>query len=139
MVYLGKTRVPDYYFHADCATVDFARRLRKKMTPSEKLQWERVRMKNIRGVKFRRQHPMEFYVADFYCHEARLVIEVDGPYHEKKDQQQHDENRTAELDRFDIRVIRFTNDEIRHHLGSVLQKIRQEIEERMEKRDKSKY
>jgi len=38
-------------------------------------------MKNIRGMKFRRQHPIEFYVADFYCHEARFVIEVDGPYH----------------------------------------------------------
>jgi len=139
MAYLGKTREPAYFFHASHETIGFAKRLRKKTTPCEKLLWERLRRKNIRGVKFKRQHPLEYYVADFYCHEAHLVIEVDGPYHDRPEQTGHDENRTAELDRFDIRVIRVTNDEIRHHLGSVLQKIRQEIEERMEKRDKSKY
>jgi very-short-patch-repair endonuclease len=96
--------------------------------------WERLRRKNIRGVKFRRQHPIEFYIADFYCHEARLVIEVDGPYHDRPDQKELDNNRTAELDRFDIKVIRFTNEEIKNHIGSVMSRIRNQIDHRLANR-----
>ncbi|TSA28179.1 MAG: endonuclease domain-containing protein, partial [Bacteroidetes bacterium] len=120
MAYLGKTRTPSYFYHADAETIEFAKRLREKMTPCEKTLWERLRRKNLRGVKFRRQHPIEYYIADFYCHEARLVIEVDGPIHEKEEQKLHDENRTAELDRFDIKGIRFPNEEIKNHIGSVM-------------------
>ena len=134
MAYLEKTRVPDYYFYADSSTVEFAGRLRKKMTPSEKILWERLRRKNIRGMKFRRQHPIEYYVADFYCHEIRLVIEIDGPYHQRIDQKEHDDNRSAEMDRFDIKLIRFTNDEINNHIGRVMQKIREEIDTRLANR-----
>ena len=86
MAYLGKTREPSYFFYAKPETIEFAKSLRRDMTPCEKLLWERLRRKNIRGVKFRRQHPIEYYIADFYCHEARLVIEVDGPVHEREDQ-----------------------------------------------------
>ena len=106
------------------------------MTPCEKLLWKRLKGQNIRGAKFRRQHPIEFYIADFYCHEIRLVIEVDGPYHSKTDQKQHDENRSAALERFDIKVIRFTNDEIQNHIGRVMQRIREEVDYRMANRDK---
>lgn len=81
MVNLQKTRGPSCFYHASQGTIEFAQRIRKKMTPSEKVLWERLRRKNIRGVKFRRQHPVEFFMTDFYCHEARLVIGVDGPYH----------------------------------------------------------
>ena len=134
MANLKKTREPVYFFYAKPATIEFGKKLRKKMTPSEKLLWERLRRKNIRGVKFRRQHPIEFYVADFYCHEARLVIEVDGLCHDRPDQKEHDENRSAEMDRFDIKVIRFTNDEITNHIESVMQQIRQAIDNRLAKR-----
>jgi len=100
------------------------------MTPAEKILWKRLRKHNIMGVKFRRQHPIEFYVADFYCHEARLVIEVDGPFHDESLQRSHDECRTAEIERFDIKVIRFTNLEVKNHIGKVLHRIRTEINER---------
>jgi len=85
-------------------------------------------------MKFRRQHPIEYYVADFYCHEIRLVIEIDGPYHQRIDQKEHDDNRSAEMDRFDIKLIRFTNDEINNHIGRVMQKIREEIDTRLANR-----
>ena len=67
--------------------------------------------------------------------QARLVIEVDGLYHDRPEQKEHDENRTAELDRFDIRVIRFTNDEVKNHIGHVMQCIRDQINQRLAKRD----
>jgi len=67
--------------------------------------------------------------------QARLVIEVDGLYHDRPEQKEHDENRTAELDRFDIKVIRFTNEEIKNHFGRVMQCIRKEIQQRLKNRN----
>jgi very-short-patch-repair endonuclease len=127
MAYLGKTREPEFLFNATPETIEFAKNLRKKMTVCEKILWKRLKDKNIRGVKFRRQHPIGYYIADFYCHEARLVIEVDGPVHSNSERKEHDENRTAELDRLGIRVIRFTNKEIKTNIKRVMQTIRQTV------------
>ena len=127
MAYLGKTREPGFLFNATPETIGFAKNLRKKMTVCEKILWKRLKNKNIRGVKFRRQHPIGYYIADFYCHEAHLVIEVDGPIHSNMVRKEHDENRTAELDRLGIRVIRFTNQDIKTRIGWVLQTIRQTV------------
>ena len=134
MTYIGKTREPAYFFHASQETVELARRLRRNMTNAEKTLWEKLRRKNILGVRFRRQHPIEFYIADFYCHEAKLVIEVDGLYHLGQGQKLYDGNRSAEIDRFDIKVIRFTNEEVEKDLGNVLQQIKKEVTERIPKR-----
>jgi very-short-patch-repair endonuclease len=133
MAFIGKTREPSYFYHADPRTIEFAKWLRKRMTASEKMLWERLRRHNIQGVKFRRQHPIEYYVADFYCHEIKMVIEVDGPVHARPDQKEHDENRSAEMDRFGIKVIRFTNDEVKNHIGRVMKTIRKEIKQRLAK------
>jgi very-short-patch-repair endonuclease len=125
MAYLGKTQNPSYFFLADEMTTALAKRLRRNMTPCEKLLWKRLKAGNINGAKFRRQHPIEYYVADFYCHEARLVIEVDGPIHAKPDNREHDENRDAEMNRLGIMVLRFTNDEIKNHIGKVMRRIKE--------------
>ena len=135
MAYLGKTRIPEFLYNSDGETAEFAKLLRKRMTLCEKVLWERLRRKNILGVRFRRQHPIGFYIADFYCHELSLVIEVDGEIHKRKEQKEHDENRSSEIDRLGIRVIRFTNNEIRNHIGQVMQKIRSEISQRKNQRD----
>lgn len=58
-----------------------AKVLRGKMTPAEKLLWEELRGKKFMGLKFRRQHPVLVYIADFYCHSIKLIIEIDGGYH----------------------------------------------------------
>jgi len=131
MVYISRTRDPAFYFNASPETILLAKRLRNYMTACEKILWDRLRRKNIRGVKFRRQHPISFYIADFYCHEARLVIEVDGQIHKRRKHIDHDKNRTAEMDRYDIKVIRVTNEEIKYHVVNVMQKIRREIQERL--------
>ena len=135
MAYLGRTQDPAYLYNAEKETIEFARLLRKRMTAYEKLLWERFKGKNILGVKFRRQHPIGLYIADFYCHEICLVIEVDGPVHDRLEQKEHDENHSAEMDRLGIKVIRFTNREIKNHIGSVMQRIRNEIPQRRTQRN----
>jgi len=75
-------------------------------------------------VKFRRQHPLNRFIADFYCHEAKLVVEVDGGYHEDEEQQLYDAGRSKKLEEFGIRVIRIANEEVEQDLDGVVRKIR---------------
>ncbi|MBW8874114.1 MAG: endonuclease domain-containing protein [Acidobacteria bacterium] len=93
-------------------------------TPSEESLWEHLRDRRLLGLKFRRQVPIGPYVADFYCHELRLILELDGSIHEEKSQISHDVNRDANLQVLGYRVLRATNREIHEHLESVLETIR---------------
>jgi very-short-patch-repair endonuclease len=112
------------YYNADGYLLGKAREQRKVMTPAEKRLWGRIR-KEALGIKFRRQHPIDRFIADFYCHEAKLVIEIDGGYHEEEDQKARDVGRTRELEGFGIRVIRFTNEEVEEDLEGVVRRIRE--------------
>jgi very-short-patch-repair endonuclease len=82
-----------------------ARRLRREMTLPEVLLWQRLRLKP-NGFKFRRQHPARGYVLDFYCHEARLVVEVDGIAHDMGGRPESDERRNEQLERLGLRILR---------------------------------
>ena len=75
----------------------FAEKLRANMTEAEKKLWEFLRLKP-KGFKFRRQHPLGRYILDFYCHKAKLAIEIDGKYHELSEQKKLDETRTNEIE-----------------------------------------
>ncbi|MEI6455049.1 MAG: endonuclease domain-containing protein [bacterium] len=123
MAYIGKTR--DYLLNLNAGKEVFHKAidLRHPMTKAEKLLWDKIRNRKLRGLKFRRQHAIHYYIADFYCHEKRLIIEVDGGIHLDAEVREHDENRTAELDRLGIAVIRFTNEQILEHLEEVLDEI----------------
>jgi len=66
------------------------------MTSSEKLLWDKLKGKQIYGLRFRRQQAIAFFIADFYCHEVRLVIEIDGEYHNR--QKDYDDGRSAEME-----------------------------------------
>jgi len=123
MVYLGKTIEKEMFYGASPETFELAKSLRRKMTVAEKILWERIKNRRIKKLKFRRQHPIRYYIADFYCHEIKLVIELDGKVHDEADQKEHDEGRTGELERFDIRVIRFKNDEVIKDIDKVIGKI----------------
>jgi very-short-patch-repair endonuclease len=89
--------------------------------------------KKILKVRFRRQHPISNFIADFYCHAARLVVEIDGEIH--KSRVQYDEGRTAEMERFGIKVIRFRNDEIENKIEDVIHKIEEIVKFRLEETD----
>ena len=103
--------------------------LRKNETKSEKLLWEKLKGNQIKSSKFRRQHPIGLYIADFYCHKLKLIIEVDGEYHLSEEQILKDSERTNSLKESGLEVIRFTNEEIVKNIESVLSKLSTKIEE----------
>ena len=81
------------------------------------------------GVRFKRQHPIWLYIADFYCHELKLVIEVDGSIHNVKEVMEHDQLREEDITSFGIKVIRFRNKEIRTQIENVIERIKNVIKE----------
>ena len=107
--------------------IEIARDLRKDQTASETKLWERLRDRRLGGYKFRRQYAIGRYIADFYCSEAKLVIEVDGPVHQE--QREDDDYRENEIMLRDITVIRFSNNEVDTNIEGVLEKIHQKIME----------
>jgi len=94
------------------------------MTPAEAVFWQKVRDRKLGGYKFRRQHPISVYIADFVCMEARLIVELDGPIHHKGRQPVLDERRTKDLMHLGFRVVRYRNeqvfDEMPHLLADLL-------------------
>ncbi len=100
-----------------------ARDLRRVETPAEKILWQQLRNRQLMGKKFRRQHAFDKYVLDFYCHECRLAVELDGSIHDEIMNKQYDEVRTAELKRSGIFVLRFRNEEVIKNIDEVLRKI----------------
>jgi type I restriction enzyme R subunit len=103
--------------------VDRARELRKKQTTAEALLWELLRNRQLFGFKFRRQHQFGDYIADFYCHEAQLVVECDGSAHAPNEAWHHDQERDAYMIEQGLRVLRFKNDMILNDTESVLEQI----------------
>ena len=97
--------------------------LRSSMTPAEKHLWTRLRKNQLNGFRFRSQHPISEFVVDFYCHEAKLVVEVDEAYHENHIQKEYDENRDYILKEFGLKVLRFTDRQVIGETQSVLQTI----------------
>lgn len=100
-----------------------ARELRDRTTDAEKILWSRL-CKNQLGVKFRRQHPLHSYVVDFYCHAKQLVIELDGPIHDKPQNKFEDSVRTEALNLFGVKILRFKNEEVFQNLDGVIGKIK---------------
>jgi very-short-patch-repair endonuclease len=110
--------------------VNRARLLRKKPTEPERILWRHLRTQNFAGYKFRRQHPLDRYVIDFYCPAAKLAIELDGGGHNYRAGQIRDRTRSKLLARRGITVLRFWNHHIRRELDSVLQAIWFALQER---------
>jgi very-short-patch-repair endonuclease len=90
-----------------------------------------LRNRRFQNYKFRRQHPIDRFIADFYCHQARLIIEVDGGVHDLDSVAEHDAGRTFELEAQDIKVIRFTNEQVLISLEKTLCQIEVELEMRV--------
>ena len=107
--------------------------LRRNETIAEKLLWEKLRNNQLEGLKFRRQHPVNIYIADFYCHKFKLIIELDGDYHNQEEQKQKDEVRTEVLRLNDLKIIRFKNEEVEQNINQVLITIKNKIEQLKEK------
>jgi very-short-patch-repair endonuclease len=102
-----------------------AQKLRENATEAEEFLWLALRENQLEGYKFRRQHPLSKYIADFYCHKLKLVIEIDGGYHQTKEQMLLDEERTTAIEFQGLKVVRFTNEEVLLNLPEVLNKIKE--------------
>ena len=102
--------------------MNLAREMRTVMTEAEKELWSRLRRCQIEGLRFRRQHPIGRYIADFCCHESRLVIELDGGSHDTREE--YDRNRDEYLTSAGYTVLRFTNEDVLHKIEEVIETIR---------------
>jgi very-short-patch-repair endonuclease len=99
-----------------------AREMRHKPTEAENLLWQRLRRHDLSGFKFRRQHNIERFIVDFYCAQAKLVIEIDGPIHQY--QQDEDKVRQEYLESQKLKVIRFSNEIVLKSLDEVIKQIK---------------
>jgi len=101
------------------AKVSFARRLRRDQTDAERVLWFHVRDRRLNGLKFKRQVPIDKYIVDFCCAEARLIVELDGGKHATRDET----NRTAVLEAMGHLVLRFWNNDVLQNTEGVLEEI----------------
>jgi len=133
MVLLRGNESYPFYFGASADLLYKAGVLRRNMTPAEKVLWEHLRNRKMEGLRFRRQHPIDIFVVDFFCYEKMLVVEVDGGIHDELNQAERDNQRTIMLNKYNIRVIRFTNEQVMKEIRFVLNQIRNAIKEYTER------
>jgi chorismate synthase len=105
----------------------FAKTNRKNPTEAEHKMWQEVRNRKINGYKFRRQHPVNGFIPDFVCLERKLIVEIDGGYHNEKEQQEYDAQRTKWLAARSYKMLRFTNEEVLNDTGRVVKEIGNEL------------
>ena len=117
-----KTAYPDSY----SVTKENAKTNRSNMTDAESLLWHYLRQEQL-GVRFRRQHVIGDYIVDFICLKQRLIIEIDGGYHNDIVQQQEDRIRQNWLESMGYKVIRFTNEEVFYNIETVISTIKDNI------------
>ncbi|MEI6348544.1 MAG: endonuclease domain-containing protein [Bacteroidota bacterium] len=121
MVFIVK---PDnFYFGASEEIIRRARELRKRMTRPEEKMWQLLRNRQFQNLKFRRQHPIGRFIVDFYCHELKLIVEIDGSIHDTEIQKERDESRTFMFEELGLKVIRFENQMVMNDLTKVLAEI----------------
>lgn len=106
-----------------------ARQYRQEPTQAEAFLWSRLRFQQIIGIKFRRQHPIDRFIVDFYCHQVKLIIEVDGAVHEYS--MEEDKTRQEFLEGMGFKVVRFRNEEVMNDIERVVRQIEGVIKERL--------
>jgi len=117
------------FYGASRNTFEKAHGLRKNMTKAEIIVWEKLKNRKLFKVRFRRQHPVDIFVVDFYCHELKLAVEIDGGIHLAKEISEYDNGRTYDIEKFGIRIIRFTNEQVLNNIDIVQQEILIKIHE----------
>ena len=121
-----RSKQPQFY-GAGSKAYKRARDLRQRQTEAESVLWELLRNRKVGNYKFRRQHPIGSFFVDFYCHEALLVIEVDGKIHLRPDVQQYDIERQEFIEARGIKVLRFTNEYVLEQSEQVVKDILQTL------------
>ena len=99
---------------------DYRQRLRNNLTKTETIIWSRIRKRQVNGTKFRRQFSIGPFIADFYCPRLKVVVEIDGPYHNSRRQIEYDLRREKYIEQFGILILRYTNDDVYDRLDEVI-------------------
>jgi very-short-patch-repair endonuclease len=113
----------------DAAKRERAKELRRRMTPAERVLWEQLRTNRLADAHFRRQQHLDGFIVDFYCHAARLAVELDGGVHRARGA--YDAERDRVIGGRGVLVLRFTNDQVRNDLAGVLAAIAQALAQRL--------
>ena len=109
----------------------YSRQLRDNMTDAERHLWARIRMRQIKGYQFYRQKPIGDYIVDFFCPKAKLIIEVDGSQHFVNETIEYDRIREEYVSSLGLRVLRFTNTDVLKHVEGVVERIEEEMNEKI--------
>ena len=123
-----KSKQPQFY-GASTKAYKRARSLRRRETEAEAVLWNILRNRKIAKHKFRRQHPIGPFYADFYCHEALLVIEVDGKIHDRVDVREYDIQRQEYIESLGITVLRFSNESVLEQPAAVVEEVRRFLDQ----------
>lgn len=113
-----------HHYDAQKTTRELAKTLRNSLTPAESRFWFYVKSKKMLGLKFRRQHPIGNFIADFYCHELKLVIEIDGGVHYSAKTKAADSSRTLKINELGLTVLRFSNQDVFYNVSGIEEKVR---------------
>lgn len=132
MVKLRDTIERTMFYGASPLIFERAKMMRINPTEAEKKLLEILNKNQMLGLRFKFQHPVDKFIADFYCHKIRLVVEVDGEIHLTKDIRERDEGRSKELERLGIQVIRFSNDQVINEIQFVKTTIENKCKEILE-------
>ena len=117
------------YFGAHPMLFKLAKKMRLAPTEAEERMWQLLNQEIFKAYKFRRQHPLAEFIADFYCHQFSLVIEVDGGVHRKPEQMQYDIFRDEDMAEYGIKVLRVTNNDVLENETEVIRKIKEALNE----------
>jgi very-short-patch-repair endonuclease len=85
--------------------------------------WDKLKNRNVFKARFRRQHPLGIFIVDFYCHEYKLAIEIDGEIHLKNEVIEYDDGRSYDIEKLGIKILRFTNNEVFTDLKKIIGEI----------------
>ena len=122
-----------YYRKANNA---FARKLRNESTYAEALLWKYIRNRSL-GVQFHRQVPLDKFIVDFYCHELKLAIEIDGITHEGSEAEQRDETRQKRLEDLGVSFIRFADNDVKTNIQGCYTALQMKVDELLHLRGSS--
>jgi very-short-patch-repair endonuclease len=111
------------FYDAPASIFKKAAMLRRNQTPHERLLWDKLKANQILGLRFKPQHPIELFIVDFYCHRCKLVIEIDGDSHLRKEELFRDQIKTESLTNLGLTILRFTNEDVENNIDSVIRRL----------------
>ena len=129
----GSTKPPlgdlgvNMFYGAIPILFEFAKEMRNNQTEAESVLWQYLSNKQRKGLRFKRQHPIKYFIADFYCHSKKLIIEIDGGYHQIPEQYEYDRNRNYELEELGLKVLHFTNEQVFFDIENIIKIIDNEL------------